>query len=293
MHCLKKRSPKCGNSLILMILSLSSPFFGKCEKFLILNLLWSMKFEWGTEVHHFANKRFPQTTSNTSLCWVFTNDDDNYSWKSTVKANYILFHTPQRSKAYRAWGAYYKTEQCDYNIYLNILYILKWWLEYDVDYFTQNEESWIRNFHWIWFFGCLSFQPLFGLCSAKHGLCLRLRQSVAQVLMFMWFSNAISFVQYKYSSTKSFVCSLHKPNWWASDKMRIWRVIEGEGEVAFFSAKRWDRRNRADLIESATPCHDALPGGALPGLEPTPPDYSGCNVRGLHHGATTPSTTCN
>ena len=32
---------------------------------------------------------------------------------------------------------------------------------------------------------------------------------------------------------------------------------EGEGEVAFFSAKCWDRRNRADLIESATPCHDA------------------------------------
>ena len=32
---------------------------------------------------------------------------------------------------------------------------------------------------------------------------------------------------------------------------------EGEGEVAFFSAKRWDRRSRADLIESATPCHDA------------------------------------
>ena len=34
-------------------------------------------------------------------------------------------------------------------------------------------------------------------------------------------------------------------------------VGEGEGEVAFFSAKRWDRRNRVDLIESATPCHDA------------------------------------
>ena len=33
---------------------------------------------------------------------------------------------------------------------------------------------------------------------------------------------------------------------------------EGEGEVAFFSVKRWDRRNRADRIESATPCHDAL-----------------------------------
>ena len=30
-----------------------------------------------------------------------------------------------------------------------------------------------------------------------------------------------------------------------------------EGEVAVFSAKRWDHRNRADLIESATPCHDA------------------------------------
>ena len=34
-------------------------------------------------------------------------------------------------------------------------------------------------------------------------------------------------------------------------------VGEGEVEVAFFSAKRWDRRNRADLIESATPCPDA------------------------------------
>ena len=34
-------------------------------------------------------------------------------------------------------------------------------------------------------------------------------------------------------------------------------IGEGEGEVAFFSAKRWDRRNRVDLIESATPCHDA------------------------------------
>ena len=35
-------------------------------------------------------------------------------------------------------------------------------------------------------------------------------------------------------------------------------VKVNEGEVAFFSAKHWDRRNRADLIESATPCHDAL-----------------------------------
>ena len=34
-------------------------------------------------------------------------------------------------------------------------------------------------------------------------------------------------------------------------------MTEGEGEVAFLGAKHWDRRNRADLIESATPCHDA------------------------------------
>ena len=28
-------------------------------------------------------------------------------------------------------------------------------------------------------------------------------------------------------------------------------------KLHFFSAKHWDRRNRADLIESATPCYDA------------------------------------
>ena len=32
---------------------------------------------------------------------------------------------------------------------------------------------------------------------------------------------------------------------------------EAECEVAAFSTKRWDRRNRADLIESAILCHDA------------------------------------
>ena len=32
---------------------------------------------------------------------------------------------------------------------------------------------------------------------------------------------------------------------------------EFEGEVEYFSAKCLDRRNRADLIDSATPCHDA------------------------------------
>ena len=30
-----------------------------------------------------------------------------------------------------------------------------------------------------------------------------------------------------------------------------------EGEVAFFSAKRRDGRNRADLVESASSCHYA------------------------------------
>ena len=38
---------------------------------------------------------------------------------------------------------------------------------------------------------------------------------------------------------------------------KIWNESEDEGEVAFFSAKRWDLRNRADLIEFATPCHYA------------------------------------
>ena len=28
-------------------------------------------------------------------------------------------------------------------------------------------------------------------------------------------------------------------------------------EIAVYGATRWDRRNRAGLIESATPCHDA------------------------------------
>ena len=60
--------------------------------------------------------------------------------------------------------------------------------------------------------------------------------------------------------------------------------MNGEGEVAFFSAKRWDRRNRADLIESATPCHDAQVVG--PYRDSNPLRLTGCNVRGLHHAAT-------
>ena len=37
----------------------------------------------------------------------------------------------------------------------------------------------------------------------------------------------------------------------------LWCKGEGLGEVAVFSAKRWNRRNSEALIESATPCHDA------------------------------------
>ena len=55
-------------------------------------------------------------------------------------------------------------------------------------------------------------------------------------------------------------------------------INEDEGEVAFFSVKRWDRRNRADLIESATPSHDAQVVGYIPGIEPTPFDCSGCKL---------------
>ena len=33
---------------------------------------------------------------------------------------------------------------------------------------------------------------------------------------------------------------------------------EGDGEVAVFRAKRWDRRNRADQIESATPIANCI-----------------------------------
>ena len=43
---------------------------------------------------------------------------------------------------------------------------------------------------------------------------------------------------------------------------------EGEGEDAVFSAKLWDRRNRAELIESATPCHDGQVVGSYRGMSP-------------------------
>ena len=70
----------------------------------------------------------------------------------------------------------------------------------------------------------------------------------------------------------------------------------GEGEVAFFSAKRWDRRNRVDLIESATPCHDAQVVGSYRVSSPlrltvlaamsedytTPPQHLHRSIRGWH-----------
>ena len=39
--------------------------------------------------------------------------------------------------------------------------------------------------------------------------------------------------------------------------LRLGPIGEDEVEVGVFSTKRWDSRNRADLIESATPYHDA------------------------------------
>ena len=50
---------------------------------------------------------------------------------------------------------------------------------------------------------------------------------------------------------------------------RTWVSFDfGEVEVAVFSAKRWDRRNRADLIESATPFHDVQVMGSYRGSNP-------------------------
>ena len=67
----------------------------------------------------------------------------------------------------------------------------------------------------------------------------------------------------------------------------------GEGEVTVFSAKRWDRRSRADLIKPTTPCHDTQVVGPwqvqVKGSQSSNQllsDCSGCKVRRLHHGAT-------
>ena len=62
-------------------------------------------------------------------------------------------------------------------------------------------------------------------------------------------------------------CSSICSNMWEiSEKIRFHIsdcvMHEGEGEVAFFSAKSWDRRNRADLIEPANPCDDAQVAGS-------------------------------
>ena len=65
------------------------------------------------------------------------------------------------------------------------------------------------------------------------------------------------------------------------DTDMIWILANfREGEVAVFSAKRWDRRNRV-----RDPLSLRSNDGVLPGFEPTPPDCSDCS--GLHHCATT------
>ena len=62
--------------------------------------------------------------------------------------------------------------------------------------------------------------------------------------------------------------SMHSFNW----QKNVWNLLikdgHAEGEVAVFSAKCWDYRNRAVLIESATPCHDAKVIGSYRGLSP-------------------------
>ena len=52
---------------------------------------------------------------------------------------------------------------------------------------------------------------------------------------------------------------------------QLWQILPqtiGEGEVAFFSAKRWNCRIRIDLIESVTPCRDAQVVGPYWGSNP-------------------------
>ena len=39
------------------------------------------------------------------------------------------------------------------------------------------------------------------------------------------------------------------------------KLLNSKDEVAVFSAKRWDRRNRALLFESEIPCHDTRARG--------------------------------
>ena len=46
------------------------------------------------------------------------------------------------------------------------------------------------------------------------------------------------------------------------------RFSEGEGEIAFSSAKRRDHQNKGDLIDSATPCHGAQVVGPYGVLSP-------------------------
>ena len=67
------------------------------------------------------------------------------------------------------------------------------------------------------------------------------------------------------------------------------RVGEGEVEVAFFSAERWDRRSRAHLIESTTLRHDASVVGSYRVSNPLRLTVLATMSRGSYQGATTPS----
>ena len=46
------------------------------------------------------------------------------------------------------------------------------------------------------------------------------------------------------------------------------RIVSLKVKLRFLSTKRRDGRNRADLIESATPCHDAQVMGSYRGSNP-------------------------
>ena len=61
-----------------------------------------------------------------------------------------------------------------------------------------------------------------------------------------------------------------RPKYWMYWRLRKFPRPDGKGEceLAVFSAKRWDRRNRAGLIESATPCHDGHVAGSYGGWNP-------------------------
>ena len=71
-----------------------------------------------------------------------------------------------------------------------------------------------------------------------------------------------------YPQLFSFVASDLELGYYLSDIAIPAFGAEGEGKTAIFSDKRWDRRNRGGLIESAIPCHDAQMVGSYRGSNP-------------------------